>query len=588
MLQNDSEKELRPVIGSDAPTSYSSWVYPCAVLVTTALAYAATLRFGFVYDDERQIYFNQTLTTWKTLPHLFMSHSWSFMQPGWAGNYYRPLFMSWLLVNRMVFGLSAPLWHAATLMVHLAATYMAFVVARQILRNVPLAAATALLFGLHPIHIESVAWLSGVTDPLMAFFTLGGFWAWLRGRQNTRSKSRWQILATVLFAAGCLCKETAFFLPVMIVAYEYWFNPSREPRRDLLASLISLWPLWGTGFLYVVVRTYVLHGIANPAYATLRGAPLLMTLPMILWDYIRLLVWPVGLSVFYVVQPVTRVMDWRLWLAAFGLIAMVAVTWRLAKDSPISKFSLLWTALFLAPAIIGLPVFHIDDLVHDRYLYLPAFGFCLLIVHVVSRLRSSTNLFGYPARAAAILLPLATVMAFGTSMQEQYWSSSFLLFMHSAHVEPRSSIAKGELARIFRLKGDHDNARQLLRQAVDLDPDNWKYNTDLGELLYEVGDFRAAEARFTRALSIDPTDPNVHFDEGMSRYQQRNYSGAEQSFKQALRLGGSRPSFHYWLGCTYQQRGKAEEAAKEFDAELAEYPSSPTDAEQRRTALRKK
>jgi hypothetical protein len=157
-----------PAKASDQDEGTRGRVLLVVALVLTALAYLATLRFGFVYDDLPQIVNNPTLTTWKTLPGLFTSHSWAFLLPHWDGNYYRPLFMTWLLLNRKLFDLYTPAWHASNLLVHLIATWLSFVVARQLFRDSTKAGSVALLFGLHPIHIETVAWVSGATDTLMA------------------------------------------------------------------------------------------------------------------------------------------------------------------------------------------------------------------------------------------------------------------------------------------------------------------------------------------------------------------------------------------------------------------------------------
>jgi hypothetical protein len=557
-----------------------------AALVITALTYAGTLRFGFVYDDAKQIFFNSTLTTWKTLPSLFVSHSWKFMQPDWAGNYYRPVFMSWLLINRMLLGLHPALWHATTVLLHLLATLMAFVVARQILKNGTLAAFVALLFGLHPIHIESVAWVSGLTDPLMAFFTLAAFWAWFHGEKDSARRRWWQLLAALLYAAGCLSKEAAFFLPVMIVAYHLIFGREERTLAGVMRTTVRVWPLWITAVAYIGMRMYALHGFANPVGTTLRGLPLVLTIPAILWKYMALLIWPVNMSLFYDLAPVTSFSDWRFWLAAAWLLFAV-VAWRVSRRVPIVGFALLWIFVFLSPALIGLPVFQMGDWVHDRYLYLSSFGFCLLLVYAIDKLPSQQELFGYRAAPMAVIVILSAAMAFGTSWQQQYWSNSLLIFAHSVNVAPRSALAKFELASIVSSKGDRENARRLYEEAIAIEPDNWKYNISFGLMLYDEGDFRLSERYLAHAVALDSSDANANFNLGMVRFKLGNYAEAEESFREATRKSRGNAGFHYWLGRTLEAENQVQQAQQEYAEEIALYPKTDTDAQQRLAAMQR-
>jgi tetratricopeptide (TPR) repeat protein len=566
---------VRSPSSASAESSRHGRILLLLALLMTALAYLGTLRFGFVYDDWLQIVHNPTLTSWRSLPGLYSGGNWKFLFPGWAGNYYRPLFTSWLLVNRMLWGLNPGFWHASTVFVHLLATAMAFLLARKILGNGTEAGFVALLFGLHPIHIESVAWISGVTDPLMAVFVFAAFWAWIRGEESPGSRGWWQALAAFFYLCACLAKETALLFPLLIIVYQILFRGERNFPR----SLVRTWMLWIAAAIYLVARTLALRGIAHPLGEPL--AHVLLTVPAIVCGYLRRLVWPFGLSLFYDTPPVTGVLQWRFWLPLLGCVLLGWLAWRFARRSRIALISLLWMAAFLSPAIFGLPIFEVGEWMHDRYLYLPSFGLCLLAGHLIARLPQRQKLFGFPAASTSAIFCLAAILSFATAWQEQYWANSLLLYVHSVNESPNSVWAKGYLAGEVLRSGDRLNAARLYEAALKLDPNNWKNNTGYALMLYSLGDYHRADQLFTHALAIDPSDPTTHFNQGLSRFNDGNYAGAETSLREALRRNPQMPAAHYWLGYSLEEQGKFAAARCEYLAELQAYPNSTTDARQR-------
>ncbi|HWR15235.1 MAG TPA: tetratricopeptide repeat protein [Terriglobales bacterium] len=574
-----------PVSVSERRSDARGYRLLALALILTALVYAATVRFQFVYDDNPQIVSNPTLTTWKTLPTLFVSHNWKFLLPDWPGNYYRPLFMTWLLVNRMLFGLNPAYWHATTVLLHLLATAMAFFVARQWLHNGVGAGFVALLFGLHPIHVESVAWVSGVTDPLMAVFAFAAFWAWVKGERAEIGKIFWKALAIVFYAAACLSKESAVFLPVVVVVYDVLFGREERSWKGLIQSTLRSWPLWLTALAYLIVRRLVLKGFAHSLEAPIIEN--LLTIPTIMWGYMRRLAWPVNLSVFYDTPPVTNVLQWRFWLPTLAWILALLIGWRIAKRSRVVALSLLWIFIFLTPAIMGLPVFPIGEWVHDRYLYLPSFGFCVLLVHAISQLPSERELFRLPAAPAAVVLVLVAAMAYTTGVETTYWTNGLVLFARGSKIAPHSAIAKSQLGNELYRRGDGKGAEEEYEKAIQLEPRNWKINMAYGLLLFYTGQFDRADRQMDRAISILNTDPNEYFYQGLSRFKIGKFVEAEESFRNAIRTGANRVRYHFWLGVALERQGRLDEAKTEYEEELRQHPETDTPVRQHLEALQK-
>src|SRR5262249_54024095 len=154
----------------------------------TAAVYVPTLWFEFVFDDTPQIVQSQANLTWSRVPVYFKTNVWHYLTP-YPTNYYRPLFMTWLMLNYQALGTDTALWHVSVLSHHLLATLLFYFLARRLTENDAAAGAAALLFGVHPVHVEAVAWISGATEPLFAVLTFGTLLCYLRWREETDAKA---------------------------------------------------------------------------------------------------------------------------------------------------------------------------------------------------------------------------------------------------------------------------------------------------------------------------------------------------------------------------------------------------------------
>ena len=200
----------------------------------TLLAFIGTLRFEFVYDDLSQIVSNPHVQSWQYVRSYFTEQVWGHLYPGQPGDYYRPLFLLWLLLNHSLFGLQPGGWHATALSLHLLTTGLEYLLAYRLTKDRMGAGMASLFFGLHPVHIEAVAWVSAVCEPLMAAPMLGSLLCYLKQRElgPPRRRTLWQAASLGLFLIAVLCKETALVLPGIIAAYEWMFPAHEEETRQ--------------------------------------------------------------------------------------------------------------------------------------------------------------------------------------------------------------------------------------------------------------------------------------------------------------------------------------------------------------------
>ncbi len=538
------------------PTRESRLWLLLAILLT-AVAYSPTISFNFVHDDWVQLVRNPRLVSWDSLPRFFIEHTWKFVSPNAPGNYYRPLFMVWLWVNRAVFGLNPAWWHATTVILHLVVTFLVYRFSTRLTNSATLGAIAALLFGLHPAHIEAVAWIAGVTEPLMAAFVVGTVVCWLRWRQQSCSTAYFGAIA--LCALGMLAKETAFLTPLVLFSYEMCFGEERGLR-----TIYKLWPFAVVAAVYLVIRTLVLHGLSHNDTHPL--SEVMLTLPSVVWFYIQHSFWPFELLLFYRLDWVHSVRDIRFWLPLCSVLATVAlVFW--ARKSALLRFSALWFAVFLLPPILGLTTFVRGDLVHDRYLYLPTVVICLLGAVALSKLSMGREMLGLPAARMLVLLAVVCILGISTSGQQLQWRNDLTVFSRSVQNSPNNPLAKDLLANELYKRNRPEEAIQLYRESIQIDPHNWKTFFAAGVTCAETGHFAEADQYLSRAIAMEPADSNQFFYRGMTRMKLDRATEAEQDFRETLKRA-SAPGVHYWLGVSLEKQGKLIEAKNQFSDEL--------------------
>src|SRR5437868_616965 len=183
------------------------------VCLLSFIAYAGTIRFEFVYDDTPLIVQNSYIASWKYLPSYFGTHLFRGV-PDILVHYYRPLVLTWLLVERKLFGLNPAGWHLMNAVLHVAVTYLVCLLMLRLTADIRIASIAGLIFGLHPIHIEVVAWASSASEMLLAIFVLASFLCFMRAA-SAEGRAPWMLGSLIFFAAGLLTKETACVLPAV-------------------------------------------------------------------------------------------------------------------------------------------------------------------------------------------------------------------------------------------------------------------------------------------------------------------------------------------------------------------------------------
>ncbi|MFL6275114.1 MAG: tetratricopeptide repeat protein [Blastocatellia bacterium] len=575
-------------VGQAHAITLSSRLLVLAVAGMTFLVYVGTLGYEFVYDDRGQIVDNPFIQSWSYLPRYFTDHVWGHVDPTMLGNYYRPMFLIWLLLNRTLFGLNSQWWHLTTILAHLVVTIMVFALGRRLLKSLPAAAIAALVFGLHPTHIESVAWISGITDPLLGLFFIPSFWFYLNWREATMSKSKEDhhaaftrqpafhlALSLVFFVLAMLSKETALVMPGLVFGTEWIYGEGPLIRRAIAAARPVM--LYAVLIVpYLVVRSVVLKGLGHEQ-SPVSLLTMVKTWPSVLWFYVTHLVWPVNLSCFYDLDFATHLglMNFALPLAGLAVIAggLWLILRRLDRDTRrMVAMACLWLALPILP-VLNLSVFANGELVHDRYLYLPVIGLGLLVGLGLSRLQAgAAQLFGQPALRFAGVLLLVLGLGFATVSQHQYWASELLLFQHGLTVAPNSRIAKTGLANVLSDRGYFDVAIGLYDEVIEHYPTNWKAINNIGLTYLKMGRFNDAEATLMRGIDLRPQVPKQYISLSVTLQELGRLADAERAADYALSLDANGYGYHYQRGDVLEAQGRLAEALAAYQQEASRHP----------------
>jgi tetratricopeptide (TPR) repeat protein len=446
----------------------------------------------FIFDDWQQIFENPYLRDPQGLRKIFTTNVWGF--EGKHTNFYRPLMHMAFWVNLRLFGFNPAGYHALSLLLHALASVLVYFVLRKLAGEDLVALFGALLFAAHPIHTENVCWISNYPDLMAAVFVL---LAWLI------YEARWRRLpaCAALFACvllGLLSKEIAVVAPVMALATE--LHRRREGWLPALAEVArTRWPEYlamaAAGAVYFLLRAQALGGLMP--YAQTRALPgevKFFTNVALFFRYWAKLLWPADLNAFPHF-PVSRGLQEPLvLLGALTILAFVAATVWLWRARRPEALGLILFAGALAPAFT-LPYGDINILA-ERYLYLPSFGFCWLAASGAVWLLRRKEVF-----AVGLLVAVLGLYSTRTVLRNADWRSEIPFYEKTARQSP-------QMAEVFTLLGEAYLRRNLLPEALaatqrasELKARYAEAHNNLGQIYSRMNQPQRAVAEYRKAAA---------------------------------------------------------------------------------------
>jgi len=545
--------------GGGAP----GWLLVLGLVLATAAAYSPVWRAGFIWDDDIYVTENPLLTAPDGLRRIWFSLE--------SPSQYFPLTYTTFYLERLCWGLNPAGYHGINLLLHAANALLAWrLLARLRLPGAWLAAA---LFALHPVQVESVAWITERKNVLMGFFFLLSLLAWTRFVDET-GRRRWRFYAAALgcYALALAAKTTACTLPAALLLV-LWLKrmPIGWRRWAQAGPFVAL----GIGMGLMTMWWERFHQGTQGALFSIGPLERVLIASRALWFYAGKLLWPAHLTFSYprwtisASDPATYV--WLLAAAALGVVIWrgrrrlgrgveVAALYFAATLSPVLGFIMLWTFLF--------------SFVADHYQYLACLGPLALAAAGMERGlgRASGRIpLLKPAGCAALLAALGAL----TWFQCGQYANAETLWRATLARNPDSWLAHNDLGMVLTAQGKNDAAASQFKMALDLNPDYPEPHNNLALLLSQNGELAEAIAQFRKALDLRPSFPEARNGLGLALIQQGAVPEAIAEYRKALDLRPNFPEAHNNLGLALLQRGAVVEAIAEYRKALDLRPNFP-------------
>jgi protein O-mannosyl-transferase len=548
-----------------------------ALVLITLLAYTPATRSGFIWDDDVYIENNQTLRTADGLRQI-----WS--QPGATPQYYPLVFTSFWLEYH-IWGLQPAGYHLVNVLLHAANALLLWVVLRRL--AVPGAWFAAAIFALHPVAVESVAWVTERKNVLSGFFYFCALLAYLRfclpveptlpaakgkrDRPSTRLRSHaatgafasggwgWYALAFGLFVCALLSKTVTCSLPAAVLLL-LWWKRGALTWRDVAATI----PFFVAGIALALVTIWMEKHIvgAEGDEWTLLPIERCLLAGRALWFYVAKLVWPTGLIFIY---PRWQ-MDYRVWwqyLYPAAAVAVIVALW-LARGR-LGRGPLVAVLLFagtLLPALGFIDIYPMRfSFVADHFQYLASAALITLAVAAVAGLRTRYG----PAenwKAAGVASAYLLCLGVLTWNQTEVYKDRETLWTNTLAKNPSCRMAHNNLGTTLAREGRVEEAMKHFTAAIALNPDDPRAHFNLGQLFEGAGKLDAAAYHLREALRINPEAARVQNELGRILLQQRKPAEAAEHLTEAVRLNPDYPDAVANLVLALADAGKPDQAVK--------------------------
>ena len=531
-------------------------LFVIALALGVLIVYQPVWNGGFLWDDAAHVT-RADLRSWQGL--------WSIWSTPGATQQYYPLTHSLFWLQHRLWGDVPFGYHLVNIVLHAAAAALVALILYRL--SVPGAYFVAAIFALHPVQVESVAWVTEIKNTLSAVFYLGATIAWLRYKEKEGGTA--YALAFVLFILALCSKTVTATLPAALLLIQWWQRGRLEWRSDIL-PLGPFFILGAAAGLYTVWVEHTLVGAEGAAF-DLTFIERVLIAGRALWFYAGKLLWPVNLLFIYPRWSVSQ-HEWWQYIYPAAALAAIAVAWALRKESRGPMAGVLYFAGTLFPALGFFNVYPFQfSFVADHLQYLACLGLIALAAGGTARLLKRRQLWNRPATNALCIAVLAT-LGFLTWRQSHVFGDVELLYRATLQGNPGSWMVHNNLAGVLIARGVMDEAAGHIQTALALKPDYAEARNNFGLWLASRGRIDEAIAQYRKALDIQPEYAEAHNNLAFLLVGRGQTDEAIAHYRRALEIDPSLTGAHYNLAETLTARGQMDEAVEHLRTALALKP----------------
>jgi tetratricopeptide (TPR) repeat protein len=543
-------------------------------LISVAIAfviYLPSVFSGFILDDHVQIVTNAQVQSWDYLPRLLTTHLWSQRGGDDLGYFYRPLFSLWMLLVHTFGGLTPWFWHLSSILLHVACTYLVFLFCRELLESDQAALYAAVLFAIHPIHVDAVSWVSASNEILFTVFALGAILLLVYGSRAGLPKPKFLTWSVLLYSAALFTKETAIaLLPLLVLLPLLRKKAERQPsysRWEVLRA--GLWYVPPVA-AYLFVRWLVL-GRMGLETGKHDWRQVFYSCPSILLFYLKKLIWPVRLGGFYTNTLISSPSP-AMWVSLFVVAVIIAISaWAALRGSRVVAVAATLVFLPLLPVLGGIRVYDQGNMTHDRYLYFPSIGLSLLFCMVAKAAWSKPEAIKRCFTTIAVIL--AFVLGYLTIKQQRFYATDVACYERSLDINSDNVLVRDNLGNLYLNQGDNEQGLMQFQTAFQLAPDDPNARFFLGRGLFETKDYKAAGVLLRTLSDSKSLRPKrratVYLTLAEIEMIGGELGGAASWLKQLEQLDPNYPGLHRTNATLLQRQGKIREAQTEYAKEYA-------------------
>jgi Flp pilus assembly protein TadD len=554
-----------PANGLGSEPAWRGWKVAgiCALLVVLVfVVFGQTIRFEFVdYDDNWYVYQNPDVI--RGLTPGGVARAFTRKEIG----LWNPLVTISHMCDCQLYGLWAGGHHLTNVLLHLASVILLFLILRQMTGALWRSAFVAAVFAIHPLNVESVAWVAERKDMLSGLFFMLTLGAWLHYVRRTGSSGRY-LWVVLLYAMGLMCKLMLVTLPFVLLMLDYWplnrlFQSSPgggDPAKRLslnLSAIVEKIPLVALGLGFCVTA---MQGPKRIGYIDIEQVSLLTRIceaPVSFVVYLGQMIRPTRLAVIYTRPEVS--MPWC--LAALGLVGLLSAGCYLLRR----KHPWLWTGWLWNLGML-IPVSGIVQISRhtraDHYNYLPQIGLYVgltwLMLDRVGQKKNHRMVAG--GLGAMILFALVVVAC----RQTRYWRDSITLWTHTLECNGDNAVSHNQLGYALFQEGRTEEAIAHYHEALRINPAYVPARSNLGIALFQQGQISEAIAQFHEALRIEPAYAEAHYNLGNVLLREKQIPEAIVQYREAVRFDPINADAHNNLGNALLQQGQTQEAIAQY------------------------